>query len=112
MDRKLTRFSNSPHQTADTSQLCLRDVTISECGSIICFPVRLPRWLSGKEPTCQGRRLEFSPWVGLGRSSGGGNGNPLQYACLENPMDRGAWRATVYGVAQSDTTEQACTGRL
>ena len=37
---------------------------------------------------------------GLGRSPGGGNGNPLQYPCLENPMDRGAWRATVYGVAK------------
>ena len=40
---------------------------------------------------------------GSGRSPGGGNGNPLQYSCLENPMDRGAWRATVHGVAESDT---------
>ena len=38
---------------------------------------------------------------GLGRSPGGGNDNPLQYSCLEKPMDRGAWRATVYGVAKS-----------
>ena len=38
---------------------------------------------------------------GLGRSPGGGHGNPLQYSCLENPMDRGAWRATVHRVAQS-----------
>ena len=37
---------------------------------------------------------------GSGRSPGGGNGNPLQYSCLENPMDRGAWRATVHGVAK------------
>ena len=37
---------------------------------------------------------------GLGRSSGEGNGNPLQYSCLENPMDRGAWWATVHGVAK------------
>ena len=35
---------------------------------------------------------------GLGRSPGEGNGNPLQYSCLENPMDRGAWRAMVHGV--------------
>ena len=40
---------------------------------------------------------------GLGRSSGEGHGNPLQYSCLQNPMDRGAWRATVHGVAKSQT---------
>ena len=37
---------------------------------------------------------------GSGRSSGEGNGNPLQHCCLGNPMDRGAWRATVYGVSK------------
>ena len=43
---------------------------------------------------------------GLGRSSGGGHGNPLQYSCLENAMDRGAWQAhTVHRVAVSDATE-------
>ena len=43
---------------------------------------------------------------GSGRSPGGGNGNPLQYSCLENPVDRGDWQATVYGVTkESDTTE-------
>ena len=40
---------------------------------------------------------------GLGRSPGEGNGNPLQYCCLENPMDRGAWYTTVYGVTKSRT---------
>ena len=40
---------------------------------------------------------------GLGRSPGEGNGNPLQYSCLENPRDRGAWEATVRGVAKSQT---------
>ena len=40
---------------------------------------------------------------GLGRSPGGGHGNPLQYSCLENPMDRGAWLGTVHGVAKSGT---------
>ena len=40
-----------------------------------------------------------------GRSPGGGHGYPLQYSCLESPMDRGAWRATVHGVAESDAME-------
>ena len=42
-------------------------------------------------------------------SNGGGNGNPLQYSCLENPMDRGAWWATVCGVGKSDMTEHTRT---
>ena len=41
---------------------------------------------------------------GLERSPGGGNGNPLQYSCLENFMDRGTWWATVHGIAELDTT--------
>ena len=52
---------------------------------------------------------------GSGRSPGGGNGNPLQYSCLENPLDRGAQRATVHGVAELDTTEatgHVCTQRI
>ena len=47
----------------------------------------------GKESTCNAGDLGSIP--GLGRSPGGGNGNPLQYSCLENPMDRGTWRTIV-----------------
>ena len=42
---------------------------------------------------------------GLGRSPGEGNGNLLQYSCLENPMDRGAWQATVHGITKSQTRQ-------
>ena len=44
--------------------------------------------------------------LGLGRSPGGGNGNPLQYSCLKRPMDRGAWQARVQRVAKSWTTTE------
>ena len=50
----------------------------------------------GKESVCNAGDLGSIP--GLGRSPGGGNGNPLQYSCLENPMDRGAWWAPVHGL--------------
>ena len=52
-----------------------------------------------KESACNAGDLSLTP--GLGRSPGGGHGNPLQCSYLENPMDRGAWWATVHGVAQS-----------
>ena len=54
---------------------------------------------AGKESACNAGDPGSIP--GLGRSSGGGHGNPLQYSCLENPRDGGAWWAAVYGVAQS-----------
>ena len=61
-----------------------------------------------------GSEVKVSAWnagdpasiPGLGRSPGEGNGNPLQYSCLENPMEGGAWLGTVHGVAESDTAEQ------
>ena len=59
---------------------------------------RLPRWCGGKESACHSRRHKrcgFDPGVG--------NGNSLQYSCLENPMDRGAWRATAHRVSKSQT---------
>ena len=59
---------------------------------------RLPRWLSGKASTCQARDMGLIP--GLGRLPGEGNGNPLQYSRLGNPMDRRAWRATDHRVTK------------
>ena len=59
----------------------------------------------GKESACSVGDLDLI--LGLGRSPGEGNGKPLQYSCLENPMDRGVWWATVFwGHKESDTTEQ------
>ena len=57
----------------------------------------------GKEFACNAGDLGLIP--GLGRSPGEGNSNPLQNSCLENPMDRGAWWATVQRVSESDTAE-------
>ena len=54
-------------------------------------------------PANAGDVRDLSSIPGSGRSPGGGHGNPLQYSCLENPMDRGAWRATVHRVAKSQT---------
>ena len=70
----------------------------------------LPGWLSGKESASDAKDTEDTGSIpGSGRSPGGGHDNPLQYSCLENPTDRGAWRATFHRVAKSDTTEHACT---
>ena len=60
-----------------------------------------PGGSDGKETTCNVGDLCSIP--GVGRSPGGGHGYPLQYSCLENPMNRGAWQATVHGVAESRT---------
>ena len=68
-------------------------------------PVSLgfPGGSDGKESTCQCRRRRFDPWSR--RSLGEGNGNPLQYSCLGSHVDRGAWRATVHGVAKSPLSD-------
>ena len=98
-------------------QLFFEDAVLESHGPTHCPPVRLweskkaarldlwehlwpveekralPRWLSKRQGLTPGSR----------RSPGGGNGNPLQYSCLENPMDRGAWGATVHGVIKCQT---------
>ena len=54
-------------------------------------------------PANAGATGDLGSIPGLERSPGGENGNPLQYSCLEKPMDRGAWQATVHGVAKTQT---------
>ena len=61
----------------------------------------IPGGSDSKESASNSGDLGLIP--GLGRSPGGGHGNPLQDSCLENSMDRGAWRAIVHGVAKSQT---------
>ena len=65
----------------------------------------LPLWLSSKESAGNAGDTEnMGLTPELGRVPGGGNGIPLQYSCLENPMDRGVWWATAHGVTESNTT--------
>ena len=64
----------------------------------LCRGCVFPHSSVGKESACDSGGLALIP--GWGRSPGEGNGNPLRYSHLENPMDRGAWRATVHGIAR------------
>ena len=78
--------------------MCLVGVNID----IVNYNNRLPHWLRGKESSGNAENAGDSGSIpGLGRSPGGENGNPLQYSCLGNPMDRGAWWPTVRGVTES-----------
>ena len=58
-------------------------------------------WWASNPPASARDSGDMGLIPGSGRSPRGGYGNPLQYSCLENPVDRGAWKATVHGVAQS-----------
>ena len=63
-------------------------------------------------PASAGDAGDLGSIPGAGRPPGGGNGHPLQYSCLGNPMDRGAWRTAVHGVAELDMTEHTHTQPL
>ena len=72
--------------------------------NIVTWAIGLLGGTSGKEPTCQWRRhktCRFDPWVR--KVPGGGHGNPLQYSCLENLMNRGVWQVAVHSIAKSWT---------
>ena len=72
--------------------------------------VGLPWWLSSKESVCNaGDARDAGSIPKLGRSPGGGNGNPVQYSCQENSMDRGAWQAMSVKSQELDTTAQLNT---
>ena len=85
--RNLEGYSPWSHKESDTTEPLTH--------------TRLPRWLSAKESTFHGTDAGSIPESG--RSPGGGNGNPLQYSCLENPMGKGDWCAMVYRIAKSWT---------
>ena len=73
---------------------------------IFCSVLQASLVISGKESSCSAEAAGDEGSIpGSGRSAGRGHGNPLQYSCLENAMDRGAWRATVHRVAELNMTE-------
>ena len=95
-----TMLSNEFQQSVGKAQSTLH---ISNPGLGV-YP-GLPRWLSSKESACNaGDAGDLGSIPGSGRSPGGGNGNPLQYSCLENLLDKGAWGgARVHRVVESWT---------
>ena len=87
----------------DSKQVAWQGSSINFVSSTVS-PMGLSRWLDGEEPACQYRSLRrrrFYPWIG--KISCRRNGDLLQHSCLENPMDRGNWWATVHRVAKSWT---------
>ena len=73
-----------------------------QSGENVAHFAGFPDGASGKEPTCNAGDIRDSSLIpGSGRSSGENNGNPLQYSCLENSMDSGAWWAIAYRIAKN-----------
>ena len=92
------------HRCKSVSRLSDRWVSWVSGKPLLPLEAPYPRWCSGKEPACHaGDAGDTGSIPGSGRSPGEGNSQLLQYSCLENPMDRGAWWATVHRVASSRT---------
>ena len=98
------KWKNTLGQTNVASSVCLAsdagERAEDEIGQTL-HPGGFPGGSDGKESACNAGDPGWIP--GSRRSPGEGHGNPLHYSCLEHPMDRGAWRATVHGVAESQT---------
>ena len=107
IDRNLLNWPDKGHlkNLRLTSHLMVKDWTAyllaSEIRQGYLYLKHFPGGLEGNVPACNAGDLGSIP--GLGRSLGEGNGNPLQYCCLVNPMDGGAWSATVHEVTKSQT---------
>ena len=86
----------NPGLGKQVTQLLLLAITKEICPSQVALVVK-------NRPANAGNVNDVGSVPGLGRSPEEGNGNPLQYSCLENPMDRGAWQKAVHGVTQSQT---------
>ena len=93
--------TNFPNDDRKKNLLTLQTLSESKFLFLLEYPQGFPGGSDSKESAHHAGDLGSIP--GLGRSPGEENGNPLQYSCLENLMDRGAWQATVHGVAKSRT---------
>ena len=99
---------NCPSSPLAIEMTLLITALVSCCASQCTRPLSgFIWWLSNKESTCQWRRHGFDPKSG--RFSGEGNGNPLQYSCLGNPMDRGAWQATKWSLGSQRVRQDLVT---
>ena len=96
----LKRLSSSSRE----SWIYIPTLLFTSC-MILDFPILgFPGGTSSKEPVCYGgEERDAGSITRSGRSPGGSHGNPIQYSCLENPTDKGAWWATVHGVTKSQT---------